>query len=157
MDRVIEVSPALNESDVMFEAWWNTSNAGNTDFSQQVRLQSASAITAYEANLEDTAGWNLARMNAGAWSQLVPNQGAISSNTWVRVGVSVSGSEVRVWRDGSQIVPTGSVPHVLATPVLGSGNVGFRKYDTGGSVWLDDLTVRRYTEPEPIVSVGAAQ
>ena len=68
------------------------------------------------------------------------------------MGVSVSESDVRVWRDGSQIVPT-----VLATPVLGSGNVGFRKYDTGGSVWLDDLTVRRYTEPEPIVSVGAPQ
>lgn len=156
-DRVIEVNPALNEADVMVEAWWNTSNTGDTDFSQVVRLQPAAQLTCYETNLEDNGGWSLARMSAGAWTRLVPTEGTVTNNTWIRVGLSTSGSNARVWRDGVQIVPTGGVPHVLAATVLGPGNIGFRKWDLGGSIWLDDVTVRRYTEPEPVVTVGAAQ
>ncbi len=151
--QYLEANPALDEADVMFEAWWNTSNTGNTDFSQVVRLQPGAA-TGYETNLEDTNGWNLAWMNGGAYAQLVGNQGAPANNTWARVGVSLSGRDLRVWLNRVQLVPT-SGAHQVALPALPSGNVGFRKWDLGGSIWIDDVTARRYTEPEPGVSVGA--
>jgi hypothetical protein len=43
----------------------------------------------------------------------------------------------------------------VPTPALDGGNVGFRKWDLGGNLWLDDVSARRYTEPEPGVVVGA--
>lgn len=150
MDRVIEAKPALAENDVMFEAWWFTSNIGNTDFGQMVRL-TPSVTTAWETNLQDTGGWNIAGLNNGGWTQLVGRRGMPTVNTWMRVAVAVSSNEVRVFKDGVQLVPqTGVSP---LTP-LASGNVGFRKHDLGGSIWVDDVTVRRYTDPEPNVSVG---
>jgi hypothetical protein len=45
--------------------------------------------------------------------------------------------------------------YALTASALAAGNRGFRKHNLAGSVWLDDVTVRRYTEPEPNVSVGA--
>ena len=153
-DRLIEASPALNESDVMVEAWWNTSNVGTADFSQLVRLQPG-VVTAYETNLE-TTGWDIAWDNAGGWTELVANRGPATVDTWVRIGLSISGRDARVWQNRVQLVPqTGT--YQVALPGLAAGNVGFRKHNLAGSMWIDDVTVRRYTEPEPAVSVGAAQ
>jgi hypothetical protein len=152
-DRVIEAKPALAESDLMFEAWCSTSNTGTVDFSQLVRLQ-PSVLTAYETNLENNTGWNIAWLNAGNWTELVANRGTPTANTWARMGVSISSNELRVWKDRVQLVPQTGF-YALAAPALAAGNVGFRKHNLAGSVWLDDVTVRRYTEPEPNVSVGA--
>ncbi|MCC6336204.1 MAG: hypothetical protein IT380_19730 [Myxococcales bacterium] len=150
---VIEAQPALAEADVLFEAWWRTSNTGDTDFSQCVRMQPGE-LTQYESNVEDTAGWNIARMQQGAWAELSPNRSPPAQGTWMRIGVSIAGRELRVWRAGAQITPASGAFQV-PTPALGGGNVGFRKWDLGGSLWLDDVSARRYTEPEPAVVVGA--
>jgi len=152
-NHYIEANPALNEADVMFEAWWNTSNTGDTDFSQVLRLQPG-ASTNYETNLQDTGGWSLAWQNAGTWASLVNARVAPTQNAWMLIGLSMSGSELRVWKERVQINPM-SGAHTVAEPPLPSGNVGFRKWDLGGAIWIDDVTVRRYTEPEPGVVVGA--
>lgn len=153
-DQLIEAQPALSEADVMLEAWWNTSNTGDTDFSQMVRLQPA-VLSSYETDLEDNTGWNLASNNNGDWAEVVGNQSAPAQNAWMRIGLSLSGNQLRAWRDGVQIVPTSGAYTVTGTP-LGAGNIGFRKHDVGGAVWLDDVSLRRYTEPEPAVGVGTA-
>lgn len=149
---VIEASPALDEADVMFEAWWNTSNTGALDFSQVVHLQPG-VVRHYETNLENNAGWNIAWMNPG-WAELSANRSSPAQNAWMRIGLSMSGADVRVWRDRVQVAPA-SGSYVAATPLIPGGNVGFRKWNVGGAVWLDDVLARRFTEPEPAVSVGA--
>lgn len=152
-DFYIEASPALSESDVMLEAWWKTSSASGIDFSQAVRMQPG-AFTLYETNLEGTAGWNVATMTTGTWDEVSPNRSAPTANAWTKIGLSISGRDVRVWRDGVQITPQTGV-YQVPSPGLDGGNVGFRKHNVGGSMWIDDVTARRYTEPEPGVVVGA--
>ncbi len=151
-DQFIEAKPALAEADIMFEAWWNTSNAANTNFAQAVRMQPG-VVTQYETNQQGNSGWDLAWENAGTWSELVGNRGTTANNTWVRIGLSLSGRDLRMWQDRVQLVPQAGA-YQVAAPELGPGNVGFRKWDLGGSIWIDDVTARRYTEPEPSVSVG---
>lgn len=152
-NMIIEASPALDEADVMLEAWWNTSNTGALDFSQVVHLQPGATLKLYETNLENNAGWNISWMNS-TWSELSTNRSPPAQNTWMRIGLSMSGADVRVWRDRVQITPA-SGSYAAATPLLPSGNIGFRKWNVGGAVWLDDVSARRFTEPEPAVSVGA--
>jgi hypothetical protein len=150
---IIEAQPALVEADVMFEAWWRTSNTGDTDVGQAVRMQ-PNQVTHYEANLEDNAGWNISRELQGSWAELSPNRSAPAENAWMKIGVSIAGRDMRVWRDDVKITPM-SGAYQVPTPALDGGNVGFRKWDLGGNLWLDDVSARRYTEPEPGVVVGA--
>ncbi|MFZ5442060.1 MAG: hypothetical protein ACOZQL_18785 [Myxococcota bacterium] len=151
---LIEAKPALSEADVFLEAWWNVDNTSNADFAQFVRLQAAAPLRLYETNLVDGNGWSLAWFDGtGAWQRLEANASGPTQDTWIRIGLSMSGDSLRVFKNGTQIVP-GSGARVVASP-YGAGNVGFRKWDLGGSgLWIDDVTVRRFTEPEPTVTVG---
>lgn len=151
-EHVIEASPALAESDVMFEAWWNIDNTGDADVAQTLRLQPG-VVKGYETNLENGAGWNLAWTQPG-WAELSANRSAPAADAWTLIGLSMSGAELRVWRDRVQITPA-SGAYAAAAPLFPAGNIGFRKWDLGGPLWLDDVTVRRFTDPEPVVSVGA--
>ncbi|MFT3712914.1 MAG: putative metal-binding motif-containing protein [Archangium sp.] len=153
IDQFIEVTPALNEADVLLEAWWFTDNTGDTNFSQCVRVQpgNPTMLNHYETTLEDTTGWTLARMNNGSWSEVATNSSAPIQNQWMRVGVSMRDRDMNVFRDGVRIFP--AVQVVPGGPT--SGNIGFRKWSVGGSVWLDDVILRRFADPEPVVTSGA--
>lgn len=152
-DRFISV-PGLNEADVLFEASWNFSGTGSLDFAQCVRLQPMTP-TQYETDLEGNTGWNLAVQNGASWTELVTNQSSTQNNTWTRISLASSAGELRVFKNGAQMTP-GSGVYTAASPQLDAGTVGFRKHNLGGnSLWVDDVTVRRYTEPEPGVVVGA--
>jgi hypothetical protein len=155
-DRYLVANPAVSEADVFFEAWWNIDNTGDADFSQFVRLQPGTPVKLYETNLEDNGGWNLAWYNNGSWTERAPNVSAPAQDTWIRIGYSLVGATARVWRNGVAVLnPTAA--QLYPAPLYGPGNVGFRKWDVGGAgLWIDDVTLRRYTEPEPSVTVGAA-
>lgn len=154
--RYLVANPALSEADVFFEAWWNIDNTGDADFAQFVRLQPGTPVKLYETNLEDNAGWNLAWYDNGAWTERAANVSPPTQDTWIRIGYSLVGGTARVWRNGVAVLNPSS-SQLYAAPLYGPGNVGFRKWDLGGAgLWIDDVTLRRYTEPEPTVTVGPA-
>lgn len=154
IDQFIEVTPALNEADVLLEAWWFTDNTADTNFSQCVRVQpgNATMLSHYETTLENNAGWTLARMNNGSWTEVASNASPPMQSQWTRIGVSMRDRDMNVFRDGARII----VPAIQVLPGgPTSGNIGFRKWSVGGSVWLDDVILRRWSDPEPVVTSGA--
>jgi hypothetical protein len=155
-DRYLLANPGVSEADVFLEAWWNIDNTGAADFSQFTRFQPGGTVKLYETNLENNAGWNLAWYNNGSWTEHAPNVSAPTQDVWIRIGYSIVGATARVWRDGVAVLnPT--TAQLYPAPLYGPGNVGFRKWNIGGAgLWIDDVTLRRYTEPEPTVSVGTA-
>ncbi|MBL8911159.1 MAG: putative metal-binding motif-containing protein [Archangium sp.] len=148
-DKVIAANPALTEADVLFEAWWNTGNPGVTNFSQLVRLQ-PSVITTYEMTCEDANGWTIARETNAAWTEMGSNSGTVDANTWMRLSIAMHDRDILISRNGVQLGGTVQAP----MPVHPAGNVGFRKYNIGGDIWIDDVSVRRFVLAEPAVSLG---
>lgn len=152
--RTIVVAPPVAEADVLFEVWWNVDDTSRADLAQFLRRQPG-AETHYETNLENAAGWDLAWLHNGSWDEREANQSPPTADTWTRIGFSMVGQQARVWRDGV-IVLSSTATTGYDTLNLGAGTVGLRKWDVGGAgVWFDDVTLRRYTEPEPTVTVGA--
>jgi hypothetical protein len=149
VDRFIELANPLNESDVMFEAWWNTSNAGDSNFSQCVRVQ-PSVLTHYETTLEDNSGWDISRMTNGSWTELANNAGTLTQDQWIKVGIAIRDRDISVFRNGVRII--NPIQVVQGGPT--SGSFGFRKWSIGGALWIDDVTVRRWTDPDPAVTVS---
>jgi hypothetical protein len=152
----------LNEGDVMFEAWWNlqTSVTG-FDIAQGVRQQPGNAVNRYEVNCEQDPdeGFTGAAVIADQWNQLGTFLlGTPVADTWMKIGVAVVGTEMRIFKDDVQIIPDGTGSQPVGADFK-SGTVGFRKWIVPPSVnwWVDDVTLRRYTFPEPTVAAGAAE
>ncbi len=152
-DRVIVANPPLSVADVYFDAWWRRSGR-SVDVSQTVRL-SPDAGHNYQANIESMAGWCIAKRLNGTWSKLTANQAEPAVDTWVRLGVAISGTHVRVFQNGVQINPTGTASFDVGSE-LSRGSIGLEKYNvgTGQSVWVDDITARPYVDPEPFTLLG---
>lgn len=148
-DKVIAANPALVESDVLFEAWWNTGSPSMTNFSQLVRLQPA-VITTYEMTCEDANGWTIARETNASWNELGNNNGTVDPNAWMRLSIAVHDRDILIAKNGMQLGSTIQAPQ----PAIPAGNIGFRKYNIGGDIWIDDVSVRRFVIGEPAVSLG---
>lgn len=144
--RVLLAEPPVDEADVLFEAYWYLDNVNTTDFSQFVRQQGDAGLNEYEVNL--TSGNLCLAKELGGWSQLSCG-GSGSSGTWLRIGLGIAGTRARVFLDGGTVVPTTGVGTDFAR-----GNIGFRKNQMNQNIWIDDVTLRRFTEPEPTVTVG---
>lgn len=150
-DNVIEAAIPLNERDVRFCARWKRDSDTNFDFSQAVRLQSGTE--SQELNREGNK-WVLATIDdGGTFTQFGTNiSGGIGA--WDTLCVAEwdtgdAGTFIRAWNSGT-LLDTEAV----AAPTTGPGNVGFRRHKTGGgAVYIDDVRVRRYTAPEPSVTV----
>ncbi len=150
-DNFIEAAVPLNERDVRFCARWKRDTDTNFDFSQVVRLQSGTE--SQELNREG-GHWALATVNnAAGWSQLGTDIGG-ALNDWDNVCVAEwdtadGGTFTRAWNNGAAPLRTEAVGvHT------GAGNIGFRRHKTAnGAVYLDDVRVRRYIDPEPSVTV----
>ncbi len=162
-DQWILANPALNEANVYVDAWWNFSVLdplnGVPNIAQVFRADAAA--NGYETNLEGQSetreGWDMAKFISGTGTLL--NTDTISTaaaNAWTRIGIAISGTGMRIFKDGVQVNPaTGSFN--VGTQ-LTSGNVGFRKDDTGtGAWWIDDVVARRYVDPEPTTALGVEQ
>ncbi|HLB68232.1 MAG TPA: hypothetical protein VJN63_07195, partial [Thermoplasmata archaeon] len=111
----------------------------------------------YETDLEGTAGWDIAKVITGTWSEVNPNAGTATANTWTRIAIAIYGTGMRVFKDGTQINPASSSFNVGTE--LSSGNIGFRKWAVGSGFawWIDDAVARKYVDPEPTNSLAAEQ
>lgn len=152
-DRQIIANPALNEGGVYLDAWWRGSSTA-LNIAQVFRSNSAGSSN-YEAVLETTEGWAIAKRITYTWTQLSTNQGTPAANTWTRIGIGIDGTGMRVFKDAVQIVPTSGSYNVGTE--LSSGNIGFRKWDipSGDAWWIDDVAARKYVDPEPTTSMAA--
>ena len=155
-DRFIYANPALDDSNLYFEAWWRFSSLESTDIAQLFR-RPAGAQSGYETNKELTTGWDIAKEINGVWTELSPNAGTPVANTWTRIGTAIFGTGMRVFKDGAQINPASGSFDVGTE--LTSGNVGFRKASVGAGFawWIDDVIVRRYVDPQPTTSLAAEE
>ncbi|MEM9608233.1 MAG: LamG-like jellyroll fold domain-containing protein [Actinomycetota bacterium] len=142
---------------VEFDAWWNVSTLTGIEVAQGGRT-SLAPIDTYESALLGGAGWDLARIEGGTRTQIVPPPGGQSpaASTWERVTLRIDqdGATV-VLDDGTQVVPaSGSVD--LDGTLIGGG-VGFRvgALPSGQTWYVDDIRVRRFSTPEPVVTMDS--
>lgn len=151
-------NPAIDQADVLFEAWWYLGSVTSAEVAQLARQQPTANYDWYEAISWVNGTWYQARYVSNAWGGLTTGSGSLTANTWMHVGFALRGTQGRVFRDGSLANPaTGTAP--LGTS-FASGNIGFRKWSlpsAGQDWWVDDVTVRRYTDPEPTTAVGAEE
>ncbi len=164
LNRLILANPSLNEANVYLDAWWRFSvlDPANSipDLAQMVRAD-ATGANDYEVNIEDQCGcreqWDIAELNAGNFNMLSPDTlSTAAANTWTRIGVAIYGTGMRVFKDGTQINPASGSYNVGTR--LASGNIGFRKWETGaGAWWIDDIVARRYVDPEPSTALAAEE
>jgi hypothetical protein len=151
------VADGLAQADVVFDAYWQLTDASGTDVAQSVRTASTPPLNQYEADYEGLeGGFCLAKYVAGQWSELVLNplgQPQVT-NAWVRITVEIAGTTMRALRNGVALVPVSGTADVGAE--ISSGSVGFRATTVaaGQAVWIDDLRVRSLVLPEPTVSLA---
>lgn len=152
--RGLVAAPALDERDVMFEAWWNVSSL-DTDFntSQMPRRVSGAGqyYTLFCECLSGAMGFDIASFLADTWTELRPPAGSPQPDTWMRVGTAMHGSTYRLFLNGAEMSMQTDLD------ALTSGNVGFSKFiiPPGDGVWHDDVVARRYVFPEPVPVLGA--
>ena len=58
---------------------------------------------------------------------------------------------MRAWSNGTLLQLTDGGTEMPILGGLDGGHVGFRRWHTDNDVFIDDVMVRRYTEPEPQV------
>jgi hypothetical protein len=146
----------INEANVLMDAYWRMSTISNMDLAQGFRTSATTPINQYETNLEETSGWDIAKMINGSWTEIV-NQPAgqnPQANVWTKITTIIVGTNMRVLRNGTQIVPTSGWANVGTE--LSSGSVGFRAWNilSGQAWWIDDVVVRKYVNPEPTTALG---
>jgi len=78
------------------------------------------------------------------------NLAAVSTGVWYILGIFVDGANVKAFLDFEEKY-SGSDSNANFSPRY----VGFNCYDSSG--WVDWVRVRKYTEPEPSVSIGAEE
>jgi outer membrane protein assembly factor BamB len=182
-NKYILPNPALNQANIYWEAWWLFSYVnGAQDSPDNGQIVRAAPGVDYEVNLEGNGtqeAWDIAEIDPDPnWYKVNAQSSPVSppTNTWTRIGIGIYGNPgmMRVFKDGVQVNPasgawnvTSCSPTACPSPALTSGNVGFRKYFTGGAGgplqpstgawWLDDVVARPYVDPEPTTALGAEQ
>ncbi len=182
-NKYILPNPALNQANIYWEAWWLFSYVnGAQDSPDDGQIVRAAPGVDYEVNLEGNGtqeAWDIAEIDPDPnWNKVNAQSSPVSppTNTWTRIGIGIYGNPgmMRVFKDGVQVNPasgawnvTSCSPTACPSPALTSGNVGFRKYFTGGAGgplqpstgawWLDDVVARPYVDPEPTTALGAEQ
>ena len=152
-DRWI-VANSVDESDCLLEAYWRMSDT-DFDISQFFRQQSGDVLNEYETNLEGNAGWDIAKMVDGSWSEIESNQGTPDANVWTKITTIIHGTNMKVLKNDAQITPSTGWTDVGTQ--FTSGTIGFRAWSISGTWWIDDVRLRKYVEPEPTTSVGSEE
>jgi hypothetical protein len=149
------VASGVNEADVLFEAWWRLSSDAS-DVAQAVRASSSTPINEYEINWEGgEEDWALAKIINGNWSSIITTESnPPSEDTWFKMTVIIKGTEMKILKDDSQLLPSSGWQDVGSQ--LTSGSIAFRAWGipAGEYWWMDDVKVRKYTDPEPTTSTG---
>jgi hypothetical protein len=148
----------IDEADLLVEAHWRLSTVDDMEVAQAQRTGTAPPIDQYETTLVGTAGWNVARMLNGTWTEILepPAGQDPQAGTWTKVTTIVTGTNMRVLVDGAQAVP--SVGWSTVGGDLTSGSLGFRVWHipAGERWWIDDVIARRYVDPEPTASLATS-
>jgi len=96
--------------------------------------------------------WTIAEM---PWNPLNSVAGSLPQSTWSKMTVIIHGTSMKALLDDVQINPASGWLDVGTN--YASGSVGFRSWTASDNWWIDDVRVRRYTDPEPTASVGAEE
>ena len=151
--HAIIANPPLNVADVYFESWWYLTNI-NPALNVGLELRRASGATdRYEVLTccnTGTFGWQIDKVINFTHTEVADPAGAIAPNSWLRVGVAMSGTALRVFVNGAQVNSVDGLTDLL------SGNIGLEKVTVPAGVgfWIDDVVIRRYASPEPTATVG---
>ena len=134
--------------------WYFTDN--DMALSQLVRIDWEG--NAVHLNLDWDSGWLIGRYYYD-WTNLSSDYGAPTSDwedQWLRFTVHVQGNQMRVFLNGSQVLPSSGWTYIGNN--LQSGYLGFQSYIITGwndDWFIDDVNVRRLVEPEPTVILGS--
>jgi prepilin-type N-terminal cleavage/methylation domain-containing protein len=149
--KVIHYALASNYGGVLPEVASSPYTAGgnaNADATILYMRESGSATVYYWIGDGSSASYNVGVGSTG-WTS--------SDNTWYITGVSVRGGEVKLWRDGTAIFTVTGITWYknLKYVKLGSFQRAntYDIQDTG----YDWIRVRKYTSPEPTISLGSEQ
>lgn len=151
--RELSALPALHVADVLVEAWFSF---GLVSQDMALRLRVTPGSNSYETSHQTTGGWNLAKVVDTTWQQLLPPSGsALVTPEWTRVGFALHGTRASVFIGDEVRIPASGGFDLGAD--FDAGNVGINKFlvrADGGGVWIDDLLVRPWVDPEPTVQLG---
>jgi hypothetical protein len=149
----------VDQADLRFDAWWRVSTITGNDIAQVTRAGPAAAVNDYELTVVSTTAFRTAKIVTGTYSQLdsVANPCSFTANTWTKMSVIVTGTQLKALCGDAQAVPasgwtTGLTEHT-------TGSVGFRAFTIPASNnwWVDDVTARRYVDPEPTSTLGTEE
>jgi hypothetical protein len=151
---------SANESNIVWDTWWNIDDITNIDVTAYVRGRAGSV---WGSNLQPvgsptTSKWNIASTISGDYMEAVPAPSGSPSapvDTWIRVTVYAFESRLAVDINGVRAVPASGFADVGASPL--PGDVGLDTWNSTAAVFYDDVTLRRLVLPEPVVTVGAVE
>lgn len=158
-NRWITANAVAGRTDVAIDSWWRVTGGTGFDVAQSFRTaNSGSVINGYDGHLRPNGSvdsWIIAKIVNGSWTPLTsPPASQSTAGAWTRITTVISGTRMKVLKDGVQIVPASGWLDVGTE--LASGGVGFRAWavPAGGTWAIDDLTVRPYLDTEPVTGVG---
>lgn len=149
----------INESNVVWDLWWNIDDLTNADMEQYVR---GNGTSVFLTNLQPPSGggsstWDIAKVVNGQYSEVIPPpQGATSPpvDTWFRVTMYAYNDQMAIDIAGQRYVPSSGFSNIGPTT---TGDVGFGIYNAVAPAYFDDATLRRFVLPEPTVMLGSTQ
>jgi len=104
------------------------------------------------ADFDAVQGWAVYQAVDG-WSPVADEVGSPNPKTWYRIGLAVFGDSAILYKDGQPLTGTLSLPH----DDKAAAGIDFEKNLLSGPVWFDDITVRRFTLPEPTTTIATPQ
>ena len=149
---------AVNESNVVWDTWWNIDNISSLDVSAWVRGRSGSV---WQTNLQPVGSaelWNIASTISGNYTEAVPPPNGspmATADTWIRVTFYAYESRMAVDINGVRAVPQAGFADTGASPL--PGDVGIDAWNALANVWWDDMSLRRLVLPEPVIALGAQE
>ncbi|HEX5060422.1 MAG TPA: hypothetical protein VFV99_13735 [Kofleriaceae bacterium] len=147
----------LNAADIALESYWHVTGAAGNDLGMGVRSAAQSSPRHYLINLEQANGLVLAKDTASGFMTLSPYVTPPTANTWTRVAIMIAGQNARVLVNETQVIPAAGSTDVGSELATGSVSLYAYQLGNGQSWYVDDLTVRRYVDPEPTTTLGPEQ
>jgi hypothetical protein len=146
------------ETGLRIDGYWRASNPTTLGASMGVRAGSTSTANAYELNHSNAGGWSVGKNVAGTYTSFssVAEGSCLAANTWTKISMLVQSNLVRAYCNTSTgLVPAASwYTDAGSTFASGSATIMNHALVAGQNWWVDDVTVRRLVDAEPVVAMA---
>jgi hypothetical protein len=148
------------ETGLRIDAYWRASSPGTLGAALGLRSGSTATENMYELSHLAAGGWQADKNVTGTVTSFssVAEGTCLAANTWTKLSLLVQSNQVRAYcADSTGLVPAASwYTDAGSTFASGTAAILNRSLAAGQNWWVDDVTIRRLVNAEPVVTVGSA-